>query len=647
MSGNESRCGVLELTTKTTSLWSTAKEEELLGLKHQIVDLLSNSDDKAVIARISADLMQARANENEWKSKCEILSGQLGQCHEEWLDALRTLDDEKRNFEAEERHLKKKNRVVQDILENQKLQYHGCIPLISEQRFIENIKLTLENNHASFLSFYKAQNFENESIILKEQTEVELKHYVDAQKIHGGDKEEIQRMLNWLQEKKHIELDLIRFRRQAEFKEIQLQQCNERIQIQNDQIAKLEEDLFLSHKDFDVKSLADSYLPVKSQEKPMQDMQEKSIKFTKCQDVQTEEFPDIPEAKKDEDVKRCESVRLELLNTRKELETKDDVIQQLKNKLNECEMNVSLFRKQIGDKQTQITFYEKHILELQQAKKEDGASERAHDNSLAVDGGEDVIPLKATIKALQEAVVLKEESILHYQSLLKEDRDNHSLAAARMQEEVKMLKNALTEEKEKRMEYEDTTSEHARSKAAIDQYVKQVHALEQHADELHTQVSTLESQLQASRQEAVRWRSLANDRLRGIDDMRKSLEEQHKNELNVYKKDSEKWREEVLSLKELINKHKNEILQVQPDLQNILKSKDDRINELTVMVRQLREELQAESENEAADQKVEQERMKEQMHKQHESLRKRFDTLLQRERNAREEIRDLKAQLVK
>lgn len=56
----------------------------------------------------------------------------------------------------------------------------------------------------------------------------------------------------------------------------------------------------------------------------------------------------------------------------------------------------------------------------------------------------------------------------------------------------------------------------------------------------------------------------------------------------MYKKDSEKWREEVLSLKELINKHKNEILQVQPDLHNILKSKDDRINELTSLVDDLR-----------------------------------------------------------
>lgn len=50
---------------------------------------------------------------------------------------------------------------------------------------------------------------------------------------------------------------------------------------------------------------------------------------------------------------------------RNEIATKDKVIQQLKSKVTESEMSLSLFRNQLGDKQSQITFYEKHILELQ------------------------------------------------------------------------------------------------------------------------------------------------------------------------------------------------------------------------------------------------------------------------------------------
>lgn len=54
------------------------------------------------------------------------------------------------------------------------------------------------------------------------------------------------------------------------------------------------------------------------------------------------------------------------------------------------------------------------------------------------------------------------------------------------------------------------------SKAAMEQYFLQVHALEGQLSELRTTVSGLESQLQASREEAVRWRSLAHDRLESM-----------------------------------------------------------------------------------------------------------------------------------
>lgn len=44
---------------------------------------------------------------------------------------------------------------------------------------------------------------------------------------------------------------------------------------------------------------------------------------------------------------------------------------------------------------------------------------------------------------LQQMISQKEELIINLQSLLKKDRDEHSLAASRMQEEVKKLHNML------------------------------------------------------------------------------------------------------------------------------------------------------------------------------------------------------------
>lgn len=68
---------------------------------------------------------------------------------------------------------------------------------------------------------------------------------------------------------------------------------------------------------------------------------------------------------------------------------------------------------------------------------------------------------------------------------------------------------------------EETFTQSKPTRAAIDQYVGQVHALEKHTSELHTKVSSLEAQLQSSRQEAVRWRALANDRLSAMEELRR------------------------------------------------------------------------------------------------------------------------------
>lgn len=206
---------------------------------------------------------------------------------------------------------------------------------------------------------------------------------------------------------------------------------------------------------------------------------------------------------------------------------------------------------------------------------------------------------------------------------------------------------------------------------ALEQYFVQVHALEDELCNLRTRVSGLELQLQASRQEAVRWRTLANERLESMQKLGTELvvyfslfstyilnslfyaksflgvyqlllfitnrsfirisltflshwvpylfslnchslikylscltfslvyfilpplfhtsqcyrlENVHDNEIMVYKAESEKWREEVSNLKQLIGKYRSEMCH-DFDIQRVFKEKEDKIHELTVKLR--------------------------------------------------------------
>ncbi|CAH2019732.1 unnamed protein product [Acanthoscelides obtectus] len=193
--------------------------------------------------------------------------------------------------------------------------------------------------------------------------------------------------------------------------------------------------------------------------------------------------------------------------------------------MNENEMAINLFRKQIGDKQSQISFYERHIVELQNKKDEImNSSGGAGGDNISV-GTEtqlqnELIALKGSIKDLQDRLSSKDEEIIKYQTLLKVDRDKHSLAAASLQEELQKLKACLLEEKHKNESQKETFAKQQPNRAALEQYISQVHALEKHTSELHTKISSLEAQLQSSREENVRWMSLANDRLKAMEELR-------------------------------------------------------------------------------------------------------------------------------
>lgn len=134
----------------------------------------------------------------------------------------------------------------------------------------------------------------------------------------------------------------------------------QRIQTQDEQIGKLEEELLMWHKNFSSSS------PEIGEKQEMENIlitQPPSpvIKLTKNEGIQTEEII----LQYDEVDKSLPNMKIELITLRNELNNKELNIEQLKNQLTESEMNVNLFKKQLGDKQSQITFYERHILELQ------------------------------------------------------------------------------------------------------------------------------------------------------------------------------------------------------------------------------------------------------------------------------------------
>lgn len=149
-----------------------------------------------------------------------------------------------------------------------------------------------------------------------------------------------------------------------------MQHFMERVRTQDKQMSKLDEELLMWHKNFDVSLSPKKTNSVEHVETVTKKPPAAILKITKSAEVQTVEIaPDNRVGESDEAV-QIASLKSELIKTREVVDEKERSINQLKSRVTELEMTISLFRKQIGDKQSQIMFYERHIMELQSKKDE-------------------------------------------------------------------------------------------------------------------------------------------------------------------------------------------------------------------------------------------------------------------------------------
>lgn len=140
----------------------------------------------------------------------------------------------------------------------------------------------------------------------------------------------------------------------------------------------------------------------------------------------------------------------------------------------------------------------------------------------------DKLALKSTINSLQKLINQKEETILRYQNLLKEDRDEHSRAASRFQDEIKSLHDHILAMQGKVQKSEDPVViiKNAFEKTStFDETTARSSAVqEEEIARLHERVSTFEAELNISKELSERWHRLAEERLKHMDCMRERFD---------------------------------------------------------------------------------------------------------------------------
>jgi len=136
----------------------------------------------------------------------------------------------------------------------------------------------------------------------------------------------------------------------------------------------------------------------------------------------------------------------------------------------------------------------------------------------------DKLALRSTINSLQKLITQKEETISRYQNLLKEDRDEHNRIESHLQNEIRSLHNRiLIMQDETRKDEGSVVKNDFQRTSKLNEDISRT-AMSDVAQEelmiLREKVSTLEAELNISKELSERWHQLAEERLKYMDRMR-------------------------------------------------------------------------------------------------------------------------------
>ncbi|XP_012225384.2 centrosomal protein of 290 kDa [Linepithema humile] len=692
---------------------------ELDSLRHQILDLQAVSEDKATISRLDFELTSKKMSEMELTAQKTQLQNELSFMQQE-LDNSRKKCEEMRIFMQDYRkQCDNRCKYYLDIIYFLQCQYVGSTSISTLEKIIV-LAAKLKTNRQSIESEMQKtkkchEDIKHEHQLLSARLEIveRLKDILEQQ-IGAGS---VQNVMEHFAEISQQTLSDFKYKRRIAHLEHELQIANSKFNEYETVITNMEQDMV---------NIQRAWYPQQQDHQPRintSNLETKSIQATietQIISIQTDPYTCCLDEKAEDTTKKTEAVE----DTQKSIEPSESmkktfqevgsnteesgssiilneqmdqtlkltsersaILVKLESQLTEYKAKVDALNKTIAEKDSQ---YQAKVDILNKAIEERDSQYQEKMDTLnkAIEEKEshltqkqnildelmiqphvtntdctDKLALKSTINSLQKLINQKEETISRYQNLLKEDRDEHSRAASRFQDEIKSLHDRiLAMQGERKKTEESVTAKNVFEKMSADDEAtskmsRNNAAQEEEIARLREKVSTFEAELNISKELSERWHRLAEERLKYMDRMRERLEQQHKNELESYRGELNKWQSEAETLRQQLSENRMLITKGNISLMKELQEKDDKIHELTIACQQLQNEVELiESVNQPqqitihsrVDAKTSETiHNRDQMQQQNQTdlLRRQLQSLMQKEKMYKYEITDLKQQL--
>ncbi|XP_020710825.2 centrosomal protein of 290 kDa isoform X2 [Athalia rosae] len=673
---NENLARKAEIATEEAQMHAThnfLKTFEMDSLRHQLLDLQSVSEDKEMIARLGFELTNCKKLEAETSKKNNILQSEILHLRNENDELKRYNEDSQGIVRDCQRRCDTRCGNYLELIHFLQRQYAASTSLMALERF-ESMLMKLKSDQSAIEKTMDEvskieENAKAQQDLLTGRLQIveQLKHILEQQ-IGSPD---VQDIIHRFSEASQSVLGESRLKRQINQLENELQMSKQRIVSQEAIINAMESEMIFVQKIWgkSVKSDEESVrtnsnvavINVETVSVAVQVRTENRSVETQIEidsNLSSHENDPMPSAGSDKQNVDNDQVQ----DGCDHQITLNDRLNQALRLASERSFALTKCESQNAEFQAKIISLNKLIDEKNsQLFKKQSNPDRVTFESNSVDTEtSDKIVLKSTINSLQKIVNQKEETILRYQNLLKEDRDEHSKSAARLQEEIKTLQTRMAgmqqQVNQKINDYIHPPNSVPVKEKAFNVQNKNVD-LEERAEKLNERVSTLEADLNTAKELSERWHRLAEERLKHMDHMRGRLEEQHKIELESYRLERDKWQHEADTLRQELSDKRMQLAKGNGMLAKELQEKENRIHELDIAYQQLQDEMEMAEKNTVTQQIVAHDsKMQEitnsigrvqsnQLQAQLDLARRQQQALVEKERNYKSQIVDLKQQL--
>ena len=464
---------------------------EIDALRHQVLDLQSLTDEKALIGRLHQQVLSLQNKDLASHHKIKSLENGFSKLESKFMKSEAKVQNSEQQIMQSRSKYHIKVRSLQKVIQDLRRQYSGSIPLIKQERLSNNlIEINSEKQKLSTLLF---QTENKVKTIEKEKEEMEIKRQGIDEILktlkHGSTSKQI---LEWHSKLEDLRLKELHARRNAEEWEKEVLQLRDSAKNLKNRNEQLEDELVRLESKMEQRQLEWESHEVELEIFDVQHYKEfKEESLEESDNILNMETPLSQQL--ETTLKKVKKLQAEISKAKKQLSDSRQGYEELNKKNRELENQVLGKDRMINDLRLEIPASVDRALTITSVIGMPGiptACVPAFENTQTLSIAQ------GTIESLRERLKIKEETIAKYEDLLKESSLAHEDSLMKKQREIVELNDKIRKNQTSYNELRSSrVMEDLTSSDTVHQYVKRTQDLEDEVQELQESLSNLTSDI--------------------------------------------------------------------------------------------------------------------------------------------------------